>query len=85
MIRLLTAGRERFLNEDRAVPRTGLDAAAWIGVDDTGARHAGRNTVRTRIGNHVFTWLATMGSKGRLNFLDLLRADARNHVEPLSK
>src|SRR6478672_660706 len=30
---------------------TGLQAAAWITVDDTGARHAGNNGFCTQIGN----------------------------------
>ena len=48
--------------------------AAWISVDDTGARHAGRNGFCTQIGNDDFTWFGTRPSKSRLNFLDLLRA-----------
>ena len=43
-------------------------------MDDTGARHAGRNGFCTQIGNDDFTWFATRASKSRLNFLDLLRA-----------
>ena len=38
-MRLLIAGQESFRADDRAVLRAGLATAAWISVDDTGARH----------------------------------------------
>jgi hypothetical protein len=72
--RLLTAGQEGFLAEDRAVLRAGFATAAWISVDDTGARHGDRNATCTRIGNHRFTCFATTFAKSRLNFLELLSA-----------
>jgi hypothetical protein len=70
--RLLTDRQEGFLVEDRAVLRTGLATAAWISVDDTGARHADRNATCTRIGDARFTSFATTPTKSRLNFLELL-------------
>ena len=75
VMRLLIAGQDGFLDENRAVLRAGLETASWITVDDTGARHADRNGVCTRIGNQRFAWFATTFSKSRRNFLDLLRAD----------
>src|SRR5690242_18085424 len=57
-----------------------LQAASWITVDDTGARHAGRNGFCTQIGNDAFTWFGTRASKNRLNFLDLLRAGHGDYV-----
>jgi Transposase IS66 family len=69
--RFLT-GQEGFLAEARAVLRTGLATAAWISVDDTGARHDGRNATCTRIGDARFTSFATTPAKSRLNFLELL-------------
>jgi Transposase IS66 family len=72
--RLLIAGQDGFVDESRDVLRAGLETAAWISADDTGARHKGRNGTCTRIGNDDFAWFATTGSKSRLNFLDLLRA-----------
>jgi len=74
VMRLLIAGQDGFLTEGREVLRAGLQTAAWVTVDDTGARHAGRNGFCTQIGNDDFTWFGTRGSKSRLNFLDLLRA-----------
>jgi hypothetical protein len=80
VVRLLTAGQDGFLEENRDVLRAGLETAAWITVDDTGARHGGRNGVCTRIGNHRFAWFATTFSKSRLNFLGLLRAGFADYV-----
>ena len=80
MMRLLIAGQDGFLAENRDVLRAGLQTAAWITVDDTGARHAGRNGFCTQIGNDDFTWFATRTSKSRLNFLDLLRAGHTDYV-----
>ena len=74
VMRLLIDGQDDFLAENRDVLRAGLRTAAWITVDDTGARHARQNGFCTQIGNDRFTWFATRASKSRLNFLDLLRA-----------
>ncbi len=80
VVRLLTAGQDSFLEENRAVLRAGLEAASWISVDDTGARHQNQNGVCTRIGNHRFAWFATTFSKSRLNFLELLRGPGEAYV-----
>ena len=80
VVRLLTAGQDGFLEEDRAVCRAGLETASWISVDDTGARHARRNAVCTRIGNHRFACFHTTFSKSRLNFLDLLHGGSEDYV-----
>ena len=74
VVRLLTDGKQSFLDEARAVLRAGLTNAAWITVDDTGARHKAKNGFCTQIGNAQFAWFGTTGSKSRLNFLELLRA-----------
>src|SRR6185436_4311657 len=80
LMRLLNADKEPFLDEARDVLRAGLAGAAWISVDDTGARHQGRNATCTQIGNEHFTWFATTSSKSRLNFLELLRAGHSDYV-----
>ena len=64
----------------RRAAAAGLQTASWITVDDTGARHAGRNGFCTHIGNDSFTWFGTRASKSRLNFLDLLRAGHGEYV-----
>jgi len=78
--RLLTDRQDGFVGEALAVLRAGLETAAFISVDDTGARHAGKNGFCTQIGNDWFTWFGTRASKSRLNFLDLLRAGHPDYV-----
>ncbi len=80
VMRLLIERHDGFLAESRDVLRAGLQTASWVAVDDTGARHAGRNGFCTQIGNDDFTWFGTTGSKSRLNFLDLLRAGHTDYV-----
>ena len=80
LVRLHTAGQEAFLAEAREVLRTGLQAASWITVDDTGARHKAKNGVCTQLGNDAFTAFVTTGSKSRLNFLELLNAGDTTHL-----
>ena len=80
VMRLLIGRHDGFLAESRDVLRAGLQTASWVTVDDTGARHAGRNGFCTQIGNDDFTWFGTTGSKSRLNFLALLRAGHPDYV-----
>jgi hypothetical protein len=51
-----------------------------VTVDDTGARHAGREETTTHIGDDRFAWFATRASRSRLGFLELLRADHPEYV-----
>jgi len=80
VMRLLIDRQDAFLIESREVLRAGLQTAAWVTVDDTGARHVGKNGFCTQIGNDSFTWFGTRTSKSRLNFLDLLRAGYIDYV-----
>src|SRR5215212_52423 len=80
VMRLLIHGQQRFLDEARDVLRAGLAQAAWITVDDTGARHKAANGTCTQIGNDHFAWFGTTASKSRLNFLELLRAGHPDYV-----
>jgi hypothetical protein len=80
VVRLLTGRLDAFAAEDREVLRAGLASAAWITVDDTGARHAGRNGVTTQIGDGRFTAFRTSLSKSRTNFLDCLRAGHEDYL-----
>jgi hypothetical protein len=74
VVRLLIGRQDRFVSEARDVLRAGLATAAWVTVDDTGARHKGANGFCTQIGNDRFAWFGTTAAKSRLNFLELLRA-----------
>jgi hypothetical protein len=78
--RLLTDKQESFVAEAQDVLRAGLETSPFVSVDDTGARHAGKNGYCTQIGNDWFTSFATRSSKSRLNFLDLLRAGHTDYV-----
>jgi hypothetical protein len=80
VVRLLIEGQDGFLTEARDVLRAGLSSAAWITVDDTGARHNATNGFCTQIGNSHFTWFGTTASKSRINFLALLRAGYDDYV-----
>jgi hypothetical protein len=80
IVALLTARQDAFHAEKDAVLEAGLATARWVTVDDTGARHAGRDETTTHIGDDRFAWFATRASKSRLNFLDLLRAGRPDYV-----
>jgi hypothetical protein len=70
--RLLTENQDLFHQEKDAVREAGLQTAAYIGTDDTGARHQGRNGYCTVIGNELFSCFESSDSKSRLNFLQVL-------------
>ena len=53
--RLLTVKLETFRAEDAEVLKAGLSWASFVTVDDTGARHQGKNGVTTQIGSDTFT------------------------------
>jgi hypothetical protein len=80
LVRLLIDDQDTFLDEARDVLSAGLDAAAWLTVDDTGARHKAKNGVCTQIGNDGFASFSTTGSKSRLNFLEVLNAGCTTHT-----
>ncbi len=80
LVRLLNENHEGLIAEAQDVLRAGLETSPWVSVDDTGARHAGKNGFCTQIGNEWFTWFRTRSSKSRLNFLDLLHAGHTDYV-----
>jgi hypothetical protein len=71
VVRLLTAKLETFRAEDEAVLKAGL-GGAYVTVDDTGARHAGKSGYTTQIGSGRFTVFRTGPSKSRQAFLSRL-------------
>jgi len=78
--RIITEGKECFHREKDEILRTGLRASTHVNVDDTGARHQGRNGYCTHIGNEVFAWFQSTGEKSRMNFLRLLRTGANDYA-----
>jgi len=77
---IITEGHEEFHREKEDVLETGLAVSSYVGVDDTGARHKGKNGFCTRIGNEFSTWFSSTESKSRINFLELLRATNTDYV-----
>jgi hypothetical protein len=69
---LLSEGKERFHEEKDDLLETGLTYSSYITVDDSGARHKGKNGYVTHIGNEFFAWFSLTASKSRVNFLMLL-------------
>jgi hypothetical protein len=67
-------GKGAFHAEKDAVLQAGLTTSSYVTVDDSGARHQGKNGFVTHIGNDLFDWFQSTGSKSRINFLELLRA-----------
>jgi len=79
--RLLVEAYDDVHAEKEALLSTGLVISPYIQVDDTGARHQGHHGICTPIGNELFAWFKSTGSKSRVNFLSLLRAgDSRYQI-----
>src|SRR5258708_7122159 len=72
---LLTENKEVFHQEKAELLTAGLANARYIQVDDTGARHQGKNGYCTQIGNEFFAYFASTDRKSRLNFLAVLRGE----------
>src|SRR5260370_6380108 len=79
VVRVLTAKLERFRAEDEAVLKAGL-GGAYVTVDDTGARHAGKSGYTTQIGSDTFTVFRTGPSKSRQAFLERLSGGTALYV-----
>jgi len=73
---LLSADKELFHDEKDAILVAGLQASRAVTVDDSGARHQGKNGYVLHIGNELFGWFGSTGSKSRVNFLEQLHAGA---------
>jgi len=78
--RIITEGKERFHAEKDDILRVGLEISDYVNVDDTTARHQGKNGHCTVIGNELFAWFESTSSKSRINFLGLLRAGNKDYV-----
>jgi Transposase IS66 family len=78
--RILTEKQDAFHQEKDEVQQAGLQTAAYVGTDDTGARHQGRNGYCTVIGNDLFACFESTDSKSRLNFLQVLHGSQRRYA-----
>ena len=77
---LLIGDKELFHAEAREVLRAGLETADYVHTDDTGARHQGKNGYCTVIGNDLFTYFISSGSKSRENYLRILRNSGTDFI-----
>jgi hypothetical protein len=78
--RLITENKEDFHKEKTEILPAGIASSAYIHVDDTGARHQGKNGYCTHIGNELFAWFESTGSKSRINFLELLQMGRKEYA-----
>jgi hypothetical protein len=78
--RILTENKEPFHQEKSAVLAAALTESSYLGTDDTGARHRGRNGYCTALGNDLFAYFESTDSKSRLNFLQVLQGDQRDYA-----
>ena len=77
--RILSEKQDIFHHEKDNLLKAGLSASSYVSVDDSGARHQGKNGYVTQIGNAFFAWFESTGSKSRINFLSLLRAGNKGY------
>jgi len=76
---LLIAKKNLFHAEKDAILTRGLLASSYVTVDDSGARHQGKNGYVTQVGNDFFAWFKSTSTKSRVNFLELLRAGEQDY------
>jgi hypothetical protein len=89
---ILIQGKAAFHQEKNELLAAGIAANGQVKVDDTGARHRGKNGYSTIIGNEFFTYIVSTESKSRINFLQILHGteprylvneDTANYIETL--
>jgi hypothetical protein len=78
--RILIENKTLFHQEKQDILAAGLAVSDYIQVDDTGARHKGKNGYCTHIGNELFAWFESTGSKSRINFLQILSQERTDYL-----
>lgn len=78
--RILTENKDLFHQEKDEVRAAGLAESSYVGTDDTGARHQGKNGYCTVIGNDLFACFESSDNKSRLNFLHVLQGSQRDYA-----
>ena len=78
--RLITENMHRYHEEKQCLLSAGLSHASYLHVDDTGARHGGKNGYCTHIGNEQFAYFESTDSKSRVNFLEVLAGMNKDYV-----
>jgi len=77
---IIVENKEQFHREKEDILEAGLESSDYINVDDTGARHDGKNGYCTHIGNEKFAYYESTESKSRINFLKILRGAYSDYV-----
>ena len=70
---ILTKGHHAFHQEKEEILEAGLSCSDYLQVDDTGARHQGKNGYCLFVGNPYFSYFRSSDSKSRINFLSCLQ------------
>ena len=70
---ILIENKDLYHDEKERILASGIKYSSYINVDDTGARHKGKNGYCTHIGNEDFAWFESTDSKSRINFLKIIR------------
>lgn len=71
---IVVENTELFHLEKKDILKAGLEVSTYVNVDDTGARHDGKNGYCTHVGNEKFACYESTESKSRINFLKILNA-----------
>jgi hypothetical protein len=66
---LLAFGQDAFSAEKSSLLKTGLAVSSAITVDDSGARHQGKNGYVTVVSGPSFAWFGSADNKSRIGFL----------------
>jgi len=77
---LLITDKEAFHEENAAVFEAGIAHSDYFNVDDTGARHNGKNGYCTHIGSPLFSYFKSTSSKSRISFLEILRGRHEDYI-----
>jgi len=77
---LLTKQNADFQKEKDSLLTAGLQSSDYIQVDDTGARHQGKNGFCTQIGIQAFTFFKTSKNKSKDNFLTILQGKQTGYL-----
>ncbi|MGP8437889.1 IS66 family transposase [Paraburkholderia fungorum] len=77
---LLAFGQDAFATEKASLLRTGLAVSSAITVDDSGARHQGKNGYVTVVSSPGFAWFGSADNKSRIGFLTHLHDGKPSYV-----
>lgn len=66
---LLAFGQDAFSAEKSSLLKTGLAVSSAVTVDDSGARHQGKNGYVTVVSGPTFAWFGSANNKSRIGFL----------------